>query len=402
MGKQQTSNRVIVETILTTGMKHTDAAELFGVSTRWIRTLLQRYRHGGLQALEPQSKRPHTNPRATPPQTVKRILELRQELTDTGQDNGAHTIRWHLEKEGTSPPPAASTIHRILTRHGLVEPHPKKRPRSSWIRFQASSPNETWQLDYSHWPLANGKQAPILTIIDDHSRFVLACKAFDFETGTNVIETFITTGNEYGFPESTLTDNGSVFTTKLYRKTDTRIAFEQLLLEMGITQKNGTPYHPQTQGKVERFHQTLQKALHAKPTPTTIGELNKQLDSIIDTYNNHRPHRALDRKTPAHAYSRLPKAQPMDIPIGNDNRLRRDKVGNEGKVTLRWKGQLRKLYVGRKHATADIILVCINNDITAVDPHTGEIWGKYKLNESKKYHPNLLGQNPPNEPPKNK
>lgn len=255
MGKQQTSNRVIVETILTTGMKHTDAAELFGVSTRWIRTLLQRYRHGGLQALEPQSKRPHTNPRATPPQTVKRILELRQELTDTGQDNGAHTIRWHLEKEGTSPPPAASTIHRILTRHGYVEPHPKKRPRSSGIRFQASRPNETWQLDYSHWPLTNGKQAPILTIIDDHSRFVLACKAFDFETGTNVIETFITTGNEYGFPESTLTDNGSVFTTKLYRK------------------------------------------------------------------------------TPAHAYSRLPKAQPMDIPIGNDNRLRRDKVGNEGKVT---------------------------------------------------------------------
>ena len=359
MGKKHTSNKVIVETILATGMSHKDAAALFNVSTRWIRELLHRYREGGYQALQPRSRRPHSNPRQVPESTVKTILEIRQHLENTGQDNGAHTIRWHLQQQKITPLPAASTIHRILKRHGYVIEQPHKRPRSSWKRFEADQPNETWQLDYSHCYLNNNQRVAILTIIDDHSRFVIACKAFEHETGTNVIDTFISAGNKHGFPKSTLTDNGSVFTTKLYRKADTRNGFEQLLLQMGIQQKNGTPYHPQTQGKVERFHQTLQKALHARPFAHNIGELNQQLDDIIDYYNNHRPHRALNRQTPPQAYNRLPKAQPLDIPIGTDNRLRRDKVDNDGKVTLRWAGNMRKLYVGRKHRTKEIMLICI-------------------------------------------
>ena len=392
MGKKHTSNKVIVETILATGMSHKDAAALFNVSTRWIRELLHRYREGGYQALQPRSRHPHSNPRQVPESTVKTILEIRQHLENTGQDNGAHTIRWHLQQQKITPLPAASTIHRILKRHGYVIEQPHKRPRSSWKRFEADQPNETWQLDYSHCYLNNNQRVAILTIIDDHSRFVIACKAFEHETGTNVIDTFITAGNKHGFPKSTLTDNGSVFTTKLYKKADTRNGFEQLLLQMGIQQKNGTPYHPQTQGKVERFHQTLQKALHARPFAHNIGELNQQLDDIIDYYNNHRPHRALNRQTPAQAYNRLPKAQPLDIPIGTDNRLRRDKVDNDGKVTLRWAGNMRKLYVGRKHRTKEIMLICINNDITAITPHTGEIWGRYHLDKTKKYHRNQLGE----------
>lgn len=392
MGKKHTSNKVIVETILATGMSHKDAAALFNVSTRWIRELLHRYREGGYQALQPRSRRPHSNPRQVPESTVKTILEIRQHLENTGQDNGAHTIRWHLQQQKITPLPAASTIHRILKRHGYVIEQPHKRPRSSWKRFEADQPNETWQLDYSHCYLNNNQRVAILTIIDDHSRFVIACKAFEHETGTNVIDTFISAGNKHGFPKSTLTDNGSVFTTKLYRKADTRNGFEQLLPQMGIHQKNGTPYHPQTQGKVERFHQTLQKALHARPFAHNIGELNQQLDDIIDYYNNHRPHRALNRQTPPQAYNRLPKAQPLDIPIGTDNRLRRDKVDNDGKVTLRWAGNMRKLYVGRKHRTKEIMLICINNDITAINPHTGEIWGRYHLDKTKKYHRNQLGE----------
>lgn len=314
MGKKHTSNKVIVETILATGMSHKDAAALFNVSTRWIRELLHRYREGGYQALQPRSRRPHSNPRQVPESTVKTILEIRQHLENTGQDNGAHTIRWHLQQQKITPLPAASTIHRILKRHGYVIEQPHKRPRSSWKRFEADQPNETWQLDYSHCYLNNNQRVAILTIIDDHSRFVIACKAFEHETGTNVIDTFISAGNKHGFPKSTLTDNGSVFTTKLYRKADTRNGFEQLLLQMGIQQKNGTPYHPQTQGKVERFHQTLQKALHARPFAHNIGELNQQLDDIIDYYNNHRPHRALNRQTPAQAYD-YPKPNHSTSPL---------------------------------------------------------------------------------------
>lgn len=399
MAKKPTSNRVIVDTILSTNMTTTDAAKLFNISPRWARELLNRYKHGGYQALEPQSRRPHTNPNQTPPETITRIINLRQQLEQQGHDNGAHTIRWHLEQQHITPLPAASTIHRILTKHGYITPQPHKRPRTAWKRFQADQPNETWQLDYSHWHLTTNQRAAILTIIDDHSRYIIACKAFHQETGTNVIETFIEAGNTHGFPQSTLTDNGSVFTTKLYRTADTRNGFEQLLQELGIKQKNGTPYHPQTQGKVERFHQTLQKALNAQPRPHTIGQLNHQLTTIITHYNNNRPHRALDRKTPAQAYNRLPKAQPMDIPTGTDNRLRRDKVGTEGKVTLRWKGILRKLYIGRKHKGKDVILICINNHITAVNPHTGEIWGEYTITGNTRYHPNELTQKPKNEPP---
>lgn len=250
-------------------MSHKDAAALFNVSTRWIRKLLHRYREGGYQALQPRSRRPHSNPRQVPESTVKTILEIRQHLENTGQDNGAHTIRWHLQQQKITPLPAASTIHRILKRHGYVIEQPHKRPRSSWKRFEADQPNETWQLDYSLCYLNNNQRVAILTIIDDHSRFVIACKAFEHETGTNVIDTFISAGNKHGFPKSTLTDNGSVFTTKLYKKADTRNGFEQLLLQMGIQQKNGTPYHPQTQGKVERFHQTLQKPCTQGHSPTT-------------------------------------------------------------------------------------------------------------------------------------
>ena len=153
MGKKHTSNKVIVETILATGMSHKDAAALFSVSTRWIRELIHRYRKGGYQALEPRSRRPHSNPRQVPESTVKTILDIRQHLENTGQDNGAHTIRWHLQQQKITPLPAASTIHRILKRHGWVIEQPHKRPRSSWKRFQADQPNEMRLPSFSGHPI---------------------------------------------------------------------------------------------------------------------------------------------------------------------------------------------------------------------------------------------------------
>lgn len=251
MAKQHTSNKVIVETILATGMTHAAASEMFGKSERWIGELMRRYRTGGFAALEPRSKAPKTHPNQIPADTRARILELREQLINTGFDAGAHTIRYHLEQQNADPLPAAATIHRILKQAGLITPQPQKRPRSSWHRFEAAQPNETWQLDYSNWALADATCAHILTILDDHSRFIIACTAFPAERLIDLIDTFIQAGNHHGYPQSTLTDNGSTFTTKLHRTADTRNGFEQLLLEMGIKQKNGAPYHPQTQGKVE-------------------------------------------------------------------------------------------------------------------------------------------------------
>ena len=171
--KSKPSPKIIIETMLATGMTQAEAADHFGVSTRWIRTLQARYREGGINRLEPRSKRPRTNPRALNPSTVDRILKLRQDLTERGTNAGAHTIRWHLQQEGIDPPPAPSTIHRVLANNGHVIAQPQKRPRSSWIRFQADQPNETWQMDYSDWTIAGHKRVAILTILDDHSRFII-------------------------------------------------------------------------------------------------------------------------------------------------------------------------------------------------------------------------------------
>ncbi|MGV0426226.1 DDE-type integrase/transposase/recombinase, partial [Corynebacterium tuberculostearicum] len=202
------------------------------------------YREGGINRLEPRSKRPRTNPRALNPSTVDRILKLRQDLTERGTNAGAHTIRWHLQQEGIDPPPAPSTIHRVLANNGHVIAQPQKRPRSSWIRFQADQPNETWQMDYSDWTIAGHKRVAILTILDDHSRFIISCCAYNNATVGNVIESFINAGQTHGYPQSTLTDNGRAFTTSTDRTNPARNGFEQLLIDLGIKQKNGKPYHP--------------------------------------------------------------------------------------------------------------------------------------------------------------
>ena len=248
--KSKPSPKIIIETMLATGMTQAEAADHFGVSTRWIRTLQARYREGGINRLEPRSKRPRTNPRALNPSTVDRILKLRQDLTERGTNAGAHTIRWHLQQEGIDPPPAPSTIHRVLANNGHVIAQPQKRPRSSWIRFQADQPNETWQMDYSDWTIAGHKRVAILTILDDHSRFIISCCAYNNATVGNVIESFINAGQTHGYPQSTLTDNGRAFTTSTDRTNPARNGFEQLLIDLGIKQKNGKPYHPRHKEKL--------------------------------------------------------------------------------------------------------------------------------------------------------
>lgn len=179
-------------------MTQAETAEHFNISTRWIRTLQRRYHNGGIEALEPRSKRPHTNPRALAPTVVDRILKLRQELIEQGTNAGAHTIAWHLQRDGINPAPAPSTIHRVLANNGHITPQPQKRPRSSWRRFQADQPNETWQMDYSDWTITGHRKVAILTILDDHSRFIISCHAYTHATVENVLESFIHAGKRHG------------------------------------------------------------------------------------------------------------------------------------------------------------------------------------------------------------
>ncbi|WP_453984017.1 integrase core domain-containing protein [Brevibacterium casei] len=391
---EHNKNRSIILAITEGGLTHAEAATRFGVSTRWIRTLLARFRTGGLDAVDPRPRTPHTNPRAIPESTVNAILTLRHTLTDQGLDAGPESIWDHLPPETR---PSVSTIWRTLKRHNLITPQPQKRPRSSWHRFAADAPNECWQSDFppqaggtpTHWPLTNGTDVEIVSWLDDHSRKLLHTSAYPAITGPIVIDTFTTTMDEHGPPASTLTDNGMVFTTRFARGHDGKRAqpnaFEQLLSDLKIFQKNGARNHPTTQGKIERFHQTLKRWLAADGLVDTVEELNAQLQRFMLIYNTQRPHRAIGRRTPDEAYYATPKAEPVAELDSQVWRIRYDRVDRDGKVSLRYAGRLRHLGIGRRWAGVRVIVLVHAEQTMVIAPGSGELIAEHIIDPSRDY-----------------
>ncbi len=321
------------------------------------------------------------------------MLRLRKQLAEAGLDAGADTIGWHLaHHHGTRL--GRTTINRILERAGVVIPDPSKRPKSSYLRFEAELPNEMWQSDFTHYPLADGTGTEILTWLDDCSRYALSVTAHVRVTGPVVLVTFRKTVAAHGVPASTLTDNGMVFTTRFAGGKGGRNSFEHELRRLHVTQKNSRPNHPTTCGKVERFQQTMKKWLRAQPAqPATIGELQTLIDAFVDEYNHRRPHRSLPhRATPAATYQNLPKATPSTSRDADRlDRIRRDRIDDSGVVTLRHAGRLHHIGVGRTHARTPIILLIHDLQIRVVDATTGELLRELVLNPDIDYQP----QQPP-------
>lgn len=378
--------KVIVLAVTVQGLSPSEAARRYGVSRQWVHELLNRFNAGGMDAVEPRSKRPLSNPRRTGEAVCARITALRRELEEAGLDAGPVTIAWHLQREGITAP-STSTIRRILHTAQLITPEPKKRPKASLHRFEAHQPNETWQSDFTHWALADGTDIEILNFLDDHSRYLLACTAYRPVTVGAVVATFLACAAEHGLPASTLTDNGMVYTTRLAGGRGGRNAFEHQLHALGITQKNGSPNHPQTQGKIERFHQTLKKWLTGQPRAHTLDELNEQLGKFRHIYNHERPHRALNRSTPANAYTTTPKAGPAGAKQGDHWRQRIDRVDKTGKLSLRHAGRLRHIGIGRAYAGTHVLMLIHENDITISDTATGEIIRQLTLDPTRNYQP---------------
>lgn len=308
------------------------------------------------------------------------VILLRRQLVDAGLDAGAETIGWHLLHDHHLHLSRA-TIHRILVRAGVVEPAPAKRPKSSYRRFEAVMPNETWQSDFTHYRLTRpdgrpGTDVEIITWLDDHSRYALHVTAHRAITALIVRDTFKATGDKHGYPASTLTDNGMVYTVRFASRPGGRTALEHELRSLGHHPEERPPHHPQTQGKVERFQQTLKKWLDFQlPRPTTLAELQHLIDAFVDAYNNHRPHRALPhRATPAAAYRSRPKAVPgSDRTSDTHDRVRTDKVAKSGAVTLRVNGRLHHIGVGRTYAGTYVLLLVHDLDIRIIHATTGEI-----------------------------
>ena len=379
--------RLVITALFFDRQTPAEVARRYGVHRSWVYRLKARYEAEGEVALEPRSRRPKGTPAATPPPTVALIVGLRRRLTGQGLDAGPDTIAWHLAHNHqlvVSP----ATISRILTRAGLVTAQPRKRPRSSYIRFQADLPNETWQSDLTHYRLGTGVDTEILSWLDDHSRYALSVTAHGRVSGPIVLATFRAAVTAHGIPASTLTDNGMVFTTRLAGGRGGRNALEAELCRLHVIQKNSRPNHPGTCGKVERFQQTMKKWLRAQPAqPTTISALQALLEAFTAEYNTRRPHRSLPRRaTPATIYAALPKALPATSrDADTHDRVRHDRIDDSGVVTLRHNGRLHHLGVGRTHARTHVILLVHDLDIRVVNAVTGELLRELVLDPSRDY-----------------
>ena len=372
--------RYLVEAHLIEGRSVAELAAAHSVSRSWLYKLIARYRDGGLAALEPGSRRPHSCSHQTAPELQRRVLELREELALAGHENGAQTIAYLLSRESRDVP-SVSTIWRILKRAGLVEPQPKRRPHSSLVRFAAELPNQMWQADFTHWQLTDGSDVEILNFIDDHSRLCIGAEVHDTVTARRVVDTFEKAAAYHGYPASLLTDNGAVFTGR-YR--GGRVLLELRCEQLGVTFKNSRPYHPQTCGKVERFHQTMKRFLAAQEPAKTLDELQAQIDRFVHHYNNIRPHRALAGETPLAAYSGKVKARPKDPTAAAHYRVREDKVDRFGKVTLRHGSALLHLGVGRAHSGKVVRLLVAGLEVRVIDVN-GEVLGACEIDPGRNY-----------------
>ena len=387
--------RLVITAITVERRPVAEVVEAYGVSRSWLYELLARHRAEGEAAFEPRSKAPKTSPGATPPETVDLVLTLRKQLLEAGHDAGAETLTWHLTQHHDITLSRA-TIHRILTRHGAVTPEPRKRPRSSYIRFQATMPNECWQSDFTHYPLTDTATFPkgveIITWLDDCTRYALHVSAHRAITTPIVKATFRKAAGQHGIPASTLTDNGMVYTVRLASigHRGGRNGFEQQLRDWHVVQKNSRPNHPTTCGKVERFQQTMKNWLRAQPTqPATIAALQTLLDRFQREYNQQRPHRSLPhRATPAALYDTMPKALPgPSRDADTHDRIRHDRVDKSGSVTLRMAGKLRHIGIGRTHARTHVILLVQDLDVRIVNAITGELLRELTIDTSKDYQP---------------
>ena len=389
--------QLVITAVVLEGRSKSEVARDYGVSRNWVQQLVKRYQTEGAAAFEPRSRRPHHNPRAVGSETEEQIVRLRKTLERHGYDAGADTIAAHLAADtAITDVPAVSTIWRILHRRGFVQPQPHKRPRSSWKRFEADMPNQCWQADVTHWHLADNTNVEILDIIDDHSRLAIAGHARPVTTGPDVIDTFTDAVTQWGTPASILTDNGAIFTATPRR--GGRTALQVLLGELGIAYINSRPYHPQTCGKVERFHQTLKKRLTALPPATTIAELQAQIDVFLDYYNSVRPHRAVDRRTPLQAFNARPKAIPNGYKISPHYRVRHDRIDTGGVITIRYNSRLHHIGLS-KHLRGTKVLVLIDDlNIRVLDHTTGALIRKLTLDPTRDYQPRGVkcGKSPEN------
>lgn len=263
----------------------------YGISPRTGYKWIRRYKEQGELGLYERSRRPTHSPCKSNPQVEAAVLQVRNKHPTWG----GRKIRWKLMQEKICPVPSASTITAILHRHDKIQPEESEKHRAMQ-RFEMEYPNQLWQMDFKgHFEIANGSHCHPLTVLDDHSRFLVGLKACHAERSKVVKFRLESIFEEYGLPERMLMDNGSV-----WQGFHTGLTF--WLVRLGIQVVHGRPYHPQTQGKDERLHRTLNEELLREQQFFDLKDCQEKFDAWRSMYNHGRPHQSLDMQPPATRY----------------------------------------------------------------------------------------------------
>lgn len=329
------SRRLFIEAASPEGANRRALCREFGISPTTGYKLLARAAHEGGTALADRSRRPLTSPRQTAPAIEEAVLAAHVQHPRFGP----RKLRVWLARQGTiSPVPAASTILAILRRHGVVPPAVPSLPAP--LSFERAAPNELWQMDFmGHRPLQAGRVHP-LSILDDHSRFALCLAACPHERGELVRSLLLARFQDVGLPEEILTDNGPPWGMVGRRGIS---SLEAWVIRYGIVVRHGRARHPQTQGKIERWHRTIGEAVFARQDLPDLAAAQTAFDAFRQEYNYARPHDALRDQPPAERYRPSLRPCPAQEPVmtydaGDVTRI----VSSKGVISF----QNRRWYVG--------------------------------------------------------
>jgi transposase InsO family protein len=281
----------------------------YGISRKSFYELRKRAKVDGPGAvLEPRTRRPKSSPSKVSDEVKAQAVAVRAALEASGLDHGPVSVHEKMRTMGLQQVPSTASLARIFREAGVARLEPKKKPRSAWRRFVYPAPNACWQLDATEYVLSGGRTCVIFQLIDDHSRFALASHVAFSESAKDAIIVVDKAIAAHGVPQRLLTDNGLALNPS-------RRGFVGQLVShvgaLGVEAITGKPYKPTTQGKTERFHQTLFRYLDKQPIAESLAELQTQVDAFDHIYNTERPHQGLPgRVTPVTAWDATPKADP--------------------------------------------------------------------------------------------
>lgn len=362
-----------------------------GISRKSFYELRKRAQAEGPAAvLEPRTRRPKSSPSELTQDVKDQAIGVRGALESSGLDHGPISVHDKMKAMGLEVVPSTASLARIFRDAGVARKEPRKKPRSAWRRFVYPAPNACWQLDATEYVLTQGRKCVIFQLIDDHSRFAVASHVALSENAQDAIRVFDKAVAAHGVPQRLLSDNGIALNPSRRGHLGQLVEHAHSL---GVEAITGKPYKPTTQGKNERFHQTLFRYLDKQPLAATLAELQTQVDAFDHIYNTERPHQGLPgRVTPQTAWEATPKTEaprpkteapfyveaaarqlrptptrtpvPTDLPPGTHTR----KLSGAGTFTLAGVTYM----VGGPYGFHHVLVIVDDNKITVAD-HDGEI-----------------------------